>query len=315
MFAENNQSSYIKGSLDGEGTLALVAIDIDGTLVTSENKLPADLAPLIRETQARGIGITLVSGRPKLKIIPLLQELGLTLPFIGLGGAYIADPSTHQLILHSPLEQTAVKAVVELARARHASIIAQEPETLYYEGSPEELERLVTTARIDSSGIEGAQVVILRVENILRACAEPTKITLYSNPDNLLVIERGLHLLRLPLYATYSDPAYLEITSAGVNKGEALKVLTRHLGISLERTLVIGDSPNDISMFLIAGRAIAMGNATEAVKAAADVIAPSNDEGGVAWVLRELVLKGREHARSSDRASFPSPPTQTNSSV
>ena len=271
-----------------ERTYDLVAIDIDGTLVTSENKLSIGIAPLIRETQARGIGVTLVSGRPKLKMAPLLKELGLTLPYIGSGGAYIADPSNNLVILHHPLGREEATAVVKLARAEKAPIISQEPDHLYYEGSLEELERLIAIAKIDITGVEGSQVEILRMDDVLQACAEPTKINICSEPGHLLKIERKLRLLNLPIYLTYSAPISLEITRSGIDKGEALKVLAMYLAIPLERILVIGDSHNDVSMFGIAGMAVAMGNAPEGVKAAADLVAPSNDQDGVAWVLREL---------------------------
>ena len=274
-----------------DGAYKLVAIDVDGTLVTSENKLSTGVVSLIREIQARGIGVTLVSGRPKLKMIPLLKELGLTLPYIGSGGAYIADPSNNLVILHYPLTQEETVEIVELARAAKAPIISQEPDHLYYEGGIKELEQLIAISRINITGVENSQVEILRVDDVLQACAEPTKITLCGEPDLLLKIERKLRLLNLPIYLTYSAPTYLEITRSGVNKGEALKIVATYLAIPLEYILVIGDSHNDLSMFEVAGMAIAMGNAPEEVKAAADLVAPSNDEDGVAWILRELVLR------------------------
>ncbi len=245
----------------------LVAIDVDGTLVTSENRLSSDIAPLIRETQARGTGVTLVSGRPKLKMTPLLNELDLTLPYIGSGGAYIADPSNNLVILHRPLAREEAVEIVELARTEKAPIISQEPDHLYYEGGIEELEQLIAISKIDITGVEDSQVEIHKVDDVLQACAKPTKITICGEPRHLLDIERKLRLLVLPIYLTYSAPTYLEITRSGINKGEALKVLAKYLAIPLERILVIGDSHN-----------------------------PSNDEDGVAWVLRELILK--EHRRS-----------------
>jgi Cof subfamily protein (haloacid dehalogenase superfamily) len=272
----------------------LVAIDVDGTLVTSENKLPVAIAPLIRKTQARGIGVTLVSGRPKLKMAPLLKALGLTLPYIGSGGAYIADPSNDLVILHCPLAREETATIVELARAAKAPIISQEPDHLYYEGSLEELEQLIAIAKIDITGVADSQVEILRGDDVLQVCAEPTKITICGEPGHLSGIEMKLRLLDLPIYLTYSAPTYLEITRSGINKGEALRVLATYLAIPLERILVIGDSHNDISMFGMAGMAVAMGNAPDEVKAAADLVAPSNDEDGVNWVLRELVLQDHE---------------------
>lgn len=275
----------------------LVAIDIDGTLVTSANKLSVAVAASIRETQARGVGVTLVSGRPKVKVAPLLQELGLMLPYISSGGAHIIDPSNNLVMFHRPLERAAVAAIVRQARATQVAIIAQEPDNLYYEGDAEDLERLRATAYIDASGVGDGRVEIFHVEDTLQACAEPTKMTIWGSPDNLLAVEKGLGLLNLSLYITYSEPTYLEITHLDTNKGEALKLLARYLSIPLERVLVIGDSRNDVSMFLVAGTAVAMGNASELVKAAAHLVAPSNDEDGVAWVLRELVLKGGQSAR------------------
>ena len=112
-------------------------------------------------------------------------------------------------------------------------------------------------------------------------------------PAVLAGIEERLRVSPLPVYATYSLPVYLECTSSYANKGTALKRLTKYLEIPLERVLVIGDSPNDLSMFSVAGTAVAMGNATEEVKRAAHLIAPTNDEDGVTWVLRELVLKNK----------------------
>ena len=295
MFAGNERPIDISERVPGsERVYDLVAIDIDGTLVTSEKKLSPAIAPLMRETQARGIGVTLVSGRAKLKMVPLLKELGLEVPYIGSGGAYIADPSKNLVILHCPLGQEESEAIVELARAAKAPIISQNPEHMYYEGSLEELEQLIASAKIDITGAEGSQVEILRVDDILQACAGPTKINICSQPGHLLEIEKELRLLNLPIYLTYSEPFSLEITRSGINKGEALKVLAAYLAIPLERILVIGDSHNDISMFKIAGMAVAMGNAPGEVKAATDLVAPSNDEDGVAWVLREMVLKGHD---------------------
>ncbi|MFL5625011.1 MAG: Cof-type HAD-IIB family hydrolase [Ktedonobacteraceae bacterium] len=289
MSCRGEQSLDERERLSGQtSAFKLVAIDIDGTLVDSHNRLPARLPPLIREVRGRGIEVTLASGRAKLKVLPLIKELGLTLPYISSGGAYIADPADHTVIHYRSLAQPEVVEIVEIARAAKAPIIAQEPDHLYYEGSLEVLERLIAISKMNITGVENSEVEIIQVEDILQACSEPDKITICGDPANLLEIEEKFRLRKLPLYMTYSAPTYLEITRSGVNKGEALKWLAAHLAIPMERILVIGDSRNDLSMFEVAGMAVAMGNASAEVKAAADLIAPSNDEGGVAWVLRKL---------------------------
>ncbi|HYL44798.1 MAG TPA: Cof-type HAD-IIB family hydrolase [Ktedonobacteraceae bacterium] len=269
----------------------LVAIDVDGTLVNSHSKISVEIPPLLREVQARGIGVTLVSGRPKLTLMPILAELELTLPYISSGGAFIIDPAKGAIIDQHTLGHDIVAVIVGLARTAQVAIITQEPERLYFEGDPAILEMVASASKIDLTQLDNKPVEIRRVADILQVCSEPNKITLCGDPTILADIEAQVRERRLPVYPTYSAPTYLEMTSAGINKGSALKRLAAYLHIPVERILVIGDSLNDTSMFEIAGMAVAMGNAPEEVKAAAKLIAPSNDENGVAWVLRELVLK------------------------
>jgi Cof subfamily protein (haloacid dehalogenase superfamily) len=89
----------------------------------------------------------------------------------------------------------------------------------------------------------------------------------------------------------FSSSTYLEIVSAGVNKGEAVKMLSSRLGVPLERTVAVGDEANDLSMIRTAGLGVAMANGTGEVKAAAGYITRrNNDQDGVAEVV-ELFLQ------------------------
>ena len=104
--------------------------------------------------------------------------------------------------------------------------------------------------------------------------------------STLVESEAKLRRLELDINLVYSAPHYLEITRRGVTKGAAVANLTRFLGIPPERVAAVGDGENDISMFEVAGLAIAMGNAAPHVQQAADLVAPSNDEDGLAWALK-----------------------------
>ena len=91
----------------------------------------------------------------------------------------------------------------------------------------------------------------------------------------------------LPVFLTDGGWAIdLEVMSRGTDKGVALKALAERLGIAREQVLAMGDSGNDCAMLRYAGVGAAMGNGSELAKKAADVIAPSNREDGVAWMLR-----------------------------
>ncbi|MGB4338800.1 MAG: HAD-IIB family hydrolase, partial [Bacillota bacterium] len=89
-----------------------------------------------------------------------------------------------------------------------------------------------------------------------------------------------------------SQPGLLEIISSRASKGQALRHLADHFGISISETMAIGDSENDIDMFSTAGIAVAMGNAPEYVKAASGFVTGSNDESGVAMAFRRFGLCG-----------------------
>jgi hydroxymethylpyrimidine pyrophosphatase-like HAD family hydrolase len=82
---------------------------------------------------------------------------------------------------------------------------------------------------------------------------------------------------------------HLTVHHPAADKGRALARVCAHLGVPPEQTLAIGDAESDTAMFAVAGLAVAMGNATDAVKARATVVAPSNDADGVAWALRYLL--------------------------
>lgn len=272
----------------------LVAIDVDGTLVNSENRLTAGTKAAIRDVLANNIGVTLVSGRARLTMEPFVKELGLTLPFISSSGAHIIDPTSNKTLYYSAMPTEVLGIIVQYAREAHAPIIFQESDRIFYEGSEAELEYLSETYKIDITVVDELKAHFIQVDDILHVHSEPTKVYMCHDPAIVQGIEAKLKQQHLPIYMTYSAPPYLEITSIQATKGEALRRLAAHLNLDPKRILAIGDSRNDLSMFEIVGTRVAMGNAVPEVKAVADLIAPSNDQDGVAWALRTLALQEEE---------------------
>jgi Cof subfamily protein (haloacid dehalogenase superfamily) len=269
----------------------LVAIDVDGTLVNSENHLTEATKAAVQEVMSKNIGVTLVSGRARLTMAPFLAELGITLPFISSSGAHIIDPVSNKTLYYSAMPTEALSVIVEHARAVPVPIIFQESDRIFYEGSQELLQYLSDTYKIDITVAEDVKANFIQVDDILQVHAEPTKVYMCHDPAIVQGIEAKLNQYHFPIYMTYSAPPYLEITSSNATKGEAIQWLAKHLHIPLERILAIGDSRNDLSMFEVVGKRVAMGNAEPEVRAAADLIAPSNDENGVAWTLHNIVLQ------------------------
>jgi Cof subfamily protein (haloacid dehalogenase superfamily) len=88
---------------------------------------------------------------------------------------------------------------------------------------------------------------------------------------------------------TYTSPTSMDVLPKGVSKGKALIQLAEHFHIPLKRIAVIGDYLNDLEMFKVAGHSVAMGNAPDKVKQAADWVAPGNDQDGVTEAIYHLL--------------------------
>jgi hydroxymethylpyrimidine pyrophosphatase-like HAD family hydrolase len=117
-----------------------------------------------------------------------------------------------------------------------------------------------------------------------------------EGPDDHSRIQ-AIEALGLPVRFGWATPPpghrwldYVNVTHPAVDKGAALVALTAHLGIPLERVLALGDGPNDAPLLALAGFAVAMGNATEPLKAIATFIAPDVDDDGMAVAIERFVL-------------------------
>jgi hypothetical protein len=142
------------------------------------------------------------------------------------------------------------------------------------------------------SQLAGVEIVLVD-DLIARLDTEDAmKIMAISHDEKqLLDMERNLKLnYGDNLHITRSKPYFLEVMHVQANKAKALEVVARHYGIHRQEVMAIGDSYNDLEMIEWAGLGVAMGNAFEPVKEAADFVTTSNEEEGVAEALRRFVL-------------------------
>ena len=118
----------------------------------------------------------------------------------------------------------------------------------------------------------------------------PLKTTVYGEHEAVVGAREDFACFDGRFHVTTAGEEDIEVTSFGVNKGVALREISAVTGIPLQNIMAIGDSPNDLSMFAEAGIAVAVANAQPEVKRAAQVIAPSNDEAGALWAIKNLAL-------------------------
>ncbi len=143
-----------------------------------------------------------------------------------------------------------------------------------------ELERM--TVNFEPTVVSDFEAVIERIDKIVAPSDDTPRL------DG---VERELRLkVGAEANIERSQSYYVDVTHPLANKGHAVEALAAHAGVDLRRTVVIGDMPNDISMFRVAGFSIAMGQSPEAVKAAAQAVTGPNNADGFAAAVRTLVL-------------------------
>jgi Cof subfamily protein (haloacid dehalogenase superfamily) len=275
----------------------LLAIDIDGTLMNSHNELtPATRAALARASEA-GIQVVLATGRRYSHALPLVEPLGIDVPLVTASGALVKDPLDHRTLYQAQFEpQVLLDAVQIVDRCGydpvlcadtfaegfdfyHASMESRTPELAYYLSLNLDRGRLwpelvaSPPAGIFGGFVIGTQEQMLALEAVLHR----------ELPGQL-----HTHVLRPPRYTGF----FTEIAPAGVTKWSAIRRLAMSWQIDPSEICAVGDDVNDIPMIRAAGLGVAMGNALPVVKAAADRIAPSHDEDGLAEVVEWLLEKG-----------------------
>ncbi len=280
--------------------IRLVALDLDGTLIGDDLRLPPRTAATIRAVVASGVRVALVTGRMTSSALPYARELGLRAPIVGLQGALVREmpePGSARLgrlLLHRPLAADVARAAMAWCRAEGLSPHVNHLERMVIPGGTkgaegaEDMEDTEDYSRWNF----GRVVVVPDLDAWVRRPV--TKVIAVAPPPRAeAVLSRARGAFAGRADATVSHPMFLEFLAPGVNKGRAVRFLARRLGVDLRDVLAIGDQLNDREMIAEAGTGVAMGGSPEAVRAVARIVAPPIEEEGAAQVLEELVLGRR----------------------
>jgi len=266
--------------------IRLIAIDLDGTLLTTDKRVTPRAVRAIRQSTRRGIHVVLASARPPRSVLAVHKQLGLRTCTINYNGALVYDPQTRKVIFHKPISAALAEQIITLAR-RHCPTILVSSEVLdkWY------------TDRVDPAyRTETAKLFkpdkIAPIEDWLNT--DHTKILLQGPQD---VCGPLLELLNekfaREIHCLQTEDNLIQIMAAGASKSVALRAVCRHYRVDLASVMAVGDAPNDVGMLKIAGVGVAMANSPELIREAADFLTPANDEDGVAHAIEWFVLNKR----------------------
>lgn len=269
----------------------LIALDVDGTLLDSTHRLRPRVAAAVRAAIDAGIVVTLATGKLLNSVQPLLREMGVHGPQIVLNGAATQDGHSGKPLRFCPLREDDRRAVLEAVRATAPDLLISHfaLDAIYMDDKN-------PLANIFDEYGEGPP---LYVPDLLGDNLPPAAKILISGPPERLAVLRTqvTPLLADRVSITTTTPDFLEFFDPAAGKGLALADLRGQLGLQRAAVVAMGDGENDLPLFREAGMAVAMANSTAVVRAAAQRIAPSNDEDGVAVIIEELLDSVRAGVR------------------
>ncbi len=262
--------------------IRLCYFDVDATLVDPGRSIPAELDEVLRRCRERGIRLGLATGRKYESARPYAEAIGAQAPLILYNGARIQQPDTGEILFDRKLDLQEARAGLELVKKHGLHVNLYLDDVIYIEKESE-----VSRESAQKDGVVqkpvGDLVAFLR--------SQPTKLLIIGPGETLLALWADFDKKPHESEVVRSEPTYLEILPAGVSKGAALREVSRITGVPLAEIAAFGDSNNDIEMLRAAGLGVAVGNALDNVKAAADYVAAADFGLGVARGLLERVLE------------------------
>lgn len=266
--------------------IRLIVMDIDGTLLGSDGVIPAENIRAIKEAQRRGVIVGIASGRIAGNVLCLMERSGLRCPVISLNGGRVADENN--VTLHQQfMEPSSAQAIFDVID-RHRTNYNIMGDGFLYTRRSEALTSQWELAFADELHRFNVQYVRNTGEGALYASRPVNKFVLFDT-DELEDMRRELQPIP-HITLTRSAASNIEIMPEGVDKATGLEVLARHFGIPMACTMALGDEGNDLPMLERAGWGVAMGNGSDAAKAAAKAVTDTNDRAGVAQAIDRYVL-------------------------
>ena len=265
------------------GSIKLVAIDLDGTLLDRSKKVSERAATALKCLPASGVKVVIASARPPRSVRQIYLDLGLDTWQINYNGALIWDEPAQQPVFHRPMHARLVQMMIERSRDMFEEVLVSCEVLDKWYTDRDEHTYTTETGRLFKPDF---------ICDIPQICSQPiTKLMLLGDPriisrlESLLLEEFGGKVTIL-----HTDDDLLQIMDNRVSKAVALQKIAGHYHVKPSEVMAIGDAPNDVGMLQFAGVAVAMANAHDVVKEVAHWIAPSNEEHGVHAALQRYGL-------------------------
>ena len=266
----------------GKRKISLVLADVDGTLVTEEKILTERARKAVGALHDAGIRFAITSGRPPLGMAMLFDALDIETPIAGFnGGLFVKRDLT--ILDQKTVPTDVAQQAIDLMRTHDldAWVYSGNDWLISKEGAPH-VAREAWTVKFQPKVVTDVREHLQNVAKIVGVSDDLEKVKSCEAEAQAQFGDRAT--------ATRSQPYYLDVTNKNANKGAVVDYLAQHIQLPAEEIATIGDQPNDVLMFKRSGFSIAMGNASDEVKAQAAAVTASYNDEGFAKAMEAFIL-------------------------
>jgi len=264
----------------------ILALDLDGTLTNSKKEITPRTRKALTEMMKRGHTVVLASGRPTPGVLRVARSIDLQKYdgyVLSYNGGQVTRCSTGEVLHAQYLPEKIVPEIFSLADELGIGMMTYNKQGIVANMHNDEFMELEAFIN---------HMDMVHYQNPMGQITEPVNKCLGTAP-----VETALEYVKIfqEKFRGYisvgrSEPFYIELMPLGIDKAVSLGRLSAMVGLGRENVIACGDGFNDISMVEYAGLGVAMANAQDELKEAADYVTFSNDEDGVAHVIEKYIL-------------------------
>lgn len=261
--------------------IKLIATDIDGTILKHNYEFTQEVKDCIKKLTEYGIKVVLVTGRMYSATLHIIKELGLETPISSYHGGLIKYKG--KTIYEKNLNSEDAKEIINWAKKNNIHINLYLNDELYVEEDNLTIQRYIKQG-ISKFNIKPFDQVKLEKINkiVLIDFEDESKVTMWR--DYLATNYSNLHIVK-------STPHFCEVCHSLAKKSDAVDFLREYWKFKKEEVLTIGDQNNDIDLLKAGGIKVAMGNATDELKALADYVTDTVNNNGFVKAVEKFIEK------------------------
>ena len=255
---------------------------MDDTLLNDDHEISIENKEMLAKAKEKGVLVILASGRPTPAMIEYARELGLEDSYmISYNGAVITNLKENEIIFEQMLTQAQIHELYDYSVQNKTHIIT------YLNGKVvSETDSEYIAVELNITGLQHDKVLDFKAA----VQSSAVKCILLEEPTYLKEVEQHLKVAMPHLSVCMSKPFFLEVAQNGIDKGASVKFLADKLNILQAEIIAVGNAGNDLSMIEYAGLGVWVDNVEPNLRDKANVIVASNNNHGVAEVVRRFIL-------------------------